>query len=235
MSNVYECCSWADSRGNGQYGQIGDNTMIDFHTHIGRLGPDLVTTHDAGDLVRKMDRAGIARSSVPMGKQSNGQLQLSVTRHDNRVESRRVMERLRADARRIALEFGLQYKELRAERPGITDYYGVCHRDGCIRIRLRHAVTGRVLRYSSLIDTVCHELAHLRHFNHGERFQGLYEEMLEWSRQQGIYRPAKPRPRESLAAEPPSEVQLPLFGDPELRSVIAGNIGGGRNLNAAKK
>jgi predicted metal-dependent hydrolase len=152
------------------------------------------------------------------------QLQLSITRHDNRVESRKVMERLRRDARQIAANFGLSYRELRAEKPGVNHYYGVCYRNGCIHIRLRHATTGRLLRYSSLIDTVCHELAHLRHFDHSERFEALYERMLGYAREQGIYRPSR---RNSRQQEPPPQglpdaIQLPLFGGREIVRVIAG-------------
>jgi len=38
--------------------------MIDFHTHIGRLGTDPRMTQDPADLVRKMDAAGIDMSVV---------------------------------------------------------------------------------------------------------------------------------------------------------------------------
>ena len=66
---------------------------------------------------------------------------------------------------------------------------GVCYSDGTIRIRLFHARTGRPLVYSSLVDTLCHELAHLRHFNHGRRFQALYRRILEHARRAQIYQP----------------------------------------------
>ena len=71
--------------------------------------------------------------------------------------------------------------------------YGVCYADGTIRIRLRHATTGEPLKYSSLVNTLCHELAHLRHFNHGLRFQRFYAQILEFARDRGST---------SLAAEP---------------------------------
>ena len=69
--------------------------------------------------------------------------------------------------------------------------YGICYEDGVIKIRLRHAVTGRPLRYSSLVSTLCHELAHLRYFNHGVRFRVFNMELLEFAREQGIYRPGR--------------------------------------------
>jgi hypothetical protein len=75
--------------------------------------------------------------------------------------------------------------------------YGICYSDGRIQIRLAHVTTGRPLRYSSLVNTLCHELAHLRHMNHGPRFKALYLDILEWARREGIYQPAP------AAAEPP--------------------------------
>jgi hypothetical protein len=57
-----------------------------------------------------------------------------------------------------------------------------------------------------MVDTLCHELAHLRHFNHGQRFWQLYRRILAYARRQGIYRPgpeaalAPPAPFRSLPA-----------------------------------
>lgn len=100
------------------------------------------------------------------------------------------MEQLNRDAAYLARRFRLRYKALEAERANVTSRYGVCYSDGVIKIRLRHARTRRQLKYSSLVNTLCHELAHLRHFNHGERFQVLYLQILEHARARGIYRPA---------------------------------------------
>lgn len=155
---------------------------------------------------------------------NDDQLQLTITRHDQRTESRRLMRRVRADADRIAAQFGLQYKCIEAERTDVTEHYGVCYSDGTIRIQLRHAVTGKPLKYSSLMDTVCHELSHLRHFDHGERFEALFMRMLQWSREQGIYDPAPMAAARAATDEPPAvrERQLPLFGGERLRRAIAG-------------
>ena len=78
---------------------------------------------------------------------------------------------------------------MQAERKGVTDWYGVCYEDGVIRIRLRNATTGRLLKESSLVDTLCHELAHLRHLDHGLRFRRLYQRILDKARELGIYQP----------------------------------------------
>jgi len=124
--------------------------------------------------------------------------------------SREILLRsLVSDAERIARYFGLRYKSIGAERANVRSRYGVCFADGSIRIRLRHAVTGRPLKYSSLVNTLCHELAHLRHFNHGPRFKAFYFELLDFARVRGIYRPgvrvlAEPEARAPRITEQPS-------------------------------
>ena len=115
-----------------------------------------------------------------------------------------LIARLNRDAERIAARFGLRYAAIEAERPRVRRY-GVCFSDGTIRIRLRHAATGRPLKYSSLVNTLCHELAHLRHFNHGLRFQRFYRQVLEYARGERIYRPGRPcspRPARPRAERP---------------------------------
>ncbi len=117
-----------------------------------------------------------------------------MSRNQRQRENRELLERLQRDAARIVRRFGLQLRCVEAERATVKRRYGICYSDGTIRIRLRHATSGQPLRYSSLINTLCHELAHLRHFNHGARFKRFYLELLAWARQQAIYRPSGPAP-----------------------------------------
>jgi hypothetical protein len=137
-----------------------------------------------------------------------------------------LLARIRRDGAQIAERFGLRYRVIEAERPRVRRRYGACYADGTIRIRLRHATSGEPLKYSSLVNTLCHELAHLRHFNHGLRFRRFYGEILEYARDCGLYRPG-PDERAAVPARaarapmrppPPSRprgpAQLPLFGDP---------------------
>jgi len=111
------------------------------------------------------------------------------------------MTRLTRDAQRICARFRLRYHALEPERANVKRRYGVCFSDGTIRIRLIHVTTKKPLKYSSLVNTLCHELAHLRHFNHGPRFQTYYGQILEWARREGIYRPGPDRTTVMGAAE----------------------------------
>ena len=128
----------------------------------------------------------------------------------DRPTVRALMESLNRDAERIASRFSLRFKSVEAERANVKRRYGICYSDGAIKIRLRHAVTGRPLKYSSLVNTLCHELAHLRHFNHGTRFKAFYFRLLDHARSEGIYRPGKPAPlmspprRTTPVAKPPA-------------------------------
>ncbi len=107
----------------------------------------------------------------------------------SRTERGKLLAQLRWDAKRIAAHFGLTYTAIEAEAPRVKRRYGACFSDGRIKIRLNHARTGRPLKYSSMIDTLCHELAHLKHFNHGPRFRAFYQDILAWARKAGIYQP----------------------------------------------
>lgn len=151
----------------------------------------------------------------------------------DRKTRRELVERLNRDATLIAARFSLRYRAVEADRANATSRYGICYSDGTIRIRLRHATTGRPLKYSSLVNTLCHELAHLRHFNHGPRFKDFYLRILAYARAAGIYQPrraasppalapsaqpapAQPAPPQRTATAPPptpsgGAVQLDLF------------------------
>ncbi len=135
----------------------------------------------------------------------------------DRRTAQELVARLNRDAERLAASFGLRFRSLQAERRNVKRRYGICFADGSIRIRLFHAVTGRPLRYSSLVSTLCHELAHLRHFNHGPRFRAFYLRLLDHARAEGIYRPRVPS-RGATAAPPAlpqratGPLQLRLFG-----------------------
>jgi hypothetical protein len=115
----------------------------------------------------------------------------STERERRRAEDQRMMQQLQEWAGELCRQFRLRCRALEPEREGVTEYYGICYEDGVIRIRLRHARTGRLLKESSLADTLCHELAHLRHLDHSPRFKRLYLRILDVARDRGYYRPGR--------------------------------------------
>lgn len=101
----------------------------------------------------------------------------------------RALERLRRHAVTLARAFDLPLRSIDAESPRVRRRYGICYADGRIRIRLHQLREPDLLKYSVMVDTLCHELAHLRHLNHGQRFWRLYRRILAYARRHGIYRP----------------------------------------------
>lgn len=73
--------------------------------------------------------------------------------------------------------------------------YAHCYRFGnkkyLIVLRLHNRRTGRPLCEETLLDSVCHELAHVRHFSHGRRWRALYLSMLRYARDVGLARDSK--------------------------------------------
>ncbi len=141
-----------------------------------------------------MTRSEADETLVPRGEMSS--------QFGRDLIGRMLLVRLECDAQKLASAFALRYRAIESERPHVRSRLGVCYSDGTIRIRLFHARTGRPLKYSSLVDTLCHELAHLRHFNHGRRFQALYRRILEHARRVQIYCPGPAREHTPEAALP---------------------------------
>jgi hypothetical protein len=116
-------------------------------------------------------------------------------REERAEEDSATLARLRDWGVDLQKRFKLKAWILEAEQEGVTEHYGICYEDGLIRIRLRHAKTGKLLKESSLVDTLCHELAHLRHLNHGLGFRRLYQRILDAARELGYYKPGRDESR----------------------------------------
>ena len=122
-----------------------------------------------------------------------------------------VLSHLDRDAGQLVAQFRLPLARLTRESSRVKRRYGSCDSDGVIRIRLRNQRTGGFLKYSSMIATLCHELAHLRYMNHGPRFVALYTRILEFARADGIYRPrpvAPPPPDAAPDSRPATAPRL---------------------------
>lgn len=86
--------------------------------------------------------------------------------------------------RKLATEYNLPLKSvsgLPMPKTGMADRMGECTNDGHIRLVLRCTVNGKwcdePMSPEEIWDTAAHELAHLRHFNHGLQFQEFEDEL----------------------------------------------------------
>ena len=139
-----------------------------------------------------------------------------MTRARRKKEDEKILRRLDRDALFLAAHFRLRLARLDKENYRVKRRLGSCDSDGVILLRLRNLRTTEHLKYSSLIATLCHELAHLTYMSHGKRFQMLNERILEFARAQGIYRPGAPGGKNRPCPASPSpeafhqQVPLPL-------------------------
>jgi hypothetical protein len=86
--------------------------------------------------------------------------------------------------RRVAAKYGLPLRNITGypmPEAGMADRMGDCSSTGDIRLVLRCTVNGAwcemPLSPEEVWDTAAHELAHLKHLNHGLEFQDFYEEL----------------------------------------------------------
>jgi len=91
---------------------------------------------------------------------------------------------LRSCARVIAREFGLAYPKINLfdeddpDRPGCR---GMCFQaERLIILNLRKRTSRKLDTIESAMDTVIHELAHLRFINHDKSFWALHQKMKRW-------------------------------------------------------
>ena len=105
------------------------------------------------------------------------------------MSKRRLLSKIRKQGKRIARRFRLKYIDITTEHPLVRARYGSCDEDKVIRIRLHNLRDGKFLKYRNLVHTLCHELAHLKHMDHGKNFKQLNTKILEWARAQRIYNP----------------------------------------------
>jgi len=87
---------------------------------------------------------------------------------------------LSVTAAKLSSEFGFWAKsigELKEEDLAKDKDMGYCYPDGTLEIRL--LVDGCYIDHLEVLDTLCHEMAHLKYFNHGRKFRKLYKKLLK--------------------------------------------------------
>jgi hypothetical protein len=113
----------------------------------------------------------------------------SVYNLDGKEEVARHMAQIERDVQPIVQHFGLRYNAL---KESVAEGSLGFNRGGgsVIPLNLRQKANPMLLRkYSAVMATMIHELAHVRHMNHGSQFQALEIEIMQWARDKGIYKP----------------------------------------------
>jgi predicted metal-dependent hydrolase len=85
----------------------------------------------------------------------------------------------------FAAEFQLPLKEVKLVSHK-ENFYGDCNKEGRIRIQVRRKGVGPLLAYQ-IVDTMAHELAHLRHLNHSWKWFFLYAAILHRMSHGNVY------------------------------------------------
>lgn len=75
-----------------------------------------------------------------------------------KAKKKKLLSRLRQDARKVARSFRIKYKVILEEVD--TKHLGSCEKNGHITIRLMGLKTNVLMSYKNLQRTLCHELAH---------------------------------------------------------------------------
>lgn len=95
----------------------------------------------------------------------------------------KVLTVLRACAKRLKQRFNLPRYRLDlfdSDDPDRTTCHGLCYPDGQIYINFRKQRGRKYARLESALDTVIHELAHLKYNDHKRAFWTFHRKMKRW-------------------------------------------------------
>jgi len=108
---------------------------------------------------------------------------------EGKEQAARILAEIDRDVKPIVEHFRIPYNALKesiAEQSlGFNRGAG-----GIISLNVRQKADPMAFRkYSAVMATMIHELAHVRHMNHGPMFRQFEMELMAWAREKGIYRP----------------------------------------------
>lgn len=72
------------------------------------------------------------------------------------------------------------FKKLAGNDKCAKNSFGYCSTDGHIRIAIRNPNTGKPVKWETVINTVCHELAHMTYQHHKRSWYILYRKYFNY-------------------------------------------------------
>jgi hypothetical protein len=99
-----------------------------------------------------------------------------------------VLAKVERDVRPILREFDLSYRTMKESVAEGSLGFNRGGRTIALNVRQKRDPM-KLRKYSAVMRTMIHELAHLRHMNHGPGFKAFDAELLAYARANGIYRP----------------------------------------------
>lgn len=96
-----------------------------------------------------------------------------------RREDREVWFVVRSLVRRYAVLFGLELRKVKPlKRKHAKKMYGYCTDKGTVAIGIRDHGEKKLYNAYRIMETIAHELAHVKHWNHGPEWFALYGQIL---------------------------------------------------------
>lgn len=92
-----------------------------------------------------------------------------------------ILDELKTYARLIAKKYDLKFKKIKLINVS-KRYEGWCTADGYIGIAVIDPDVDEYFDHDRIIDTLCHEMAHLKHHNHGDNWKALFKQILRYCR-----------------------------------------------------
>lgn len=114
-----------------------------------------------------------------------------MTQSDRDAES--VIRKAEKDLQPLVKHFRLRYRDIKLSHN--KSLYGQVTDSGRILVN-PFKKDGTLRKYSVIIETLIHELAHTRYAGHGKGTYGrLYKKLIGWAKERGIYTPREKRKR----------------------------------------